>query len=130
MGSSDVVDVIVEPTLAPVGGGAAKSTRRVCRPAWYMTFPVLKLVPIEGSPASAPRPFGAGLFVKVGGVAASAAVTVALARTTAARIVRLVWRKRLLPCLVGGDPPKLPFRRIPSSPAAPRRNLALRGRAC
>src|SRR3954469_13163973 len=49
-----------------------------------MTLPVLKFTPIDGSPASVPRPLGAASLVNVGGTAAAAGATNTAAAATAA----------------------------------------------
>src|SRR3954469_8936334 len=67
IGSSEGVEVGGWPTLAQVGGLVEKSTRSVSRPAWYMTLPVFQLLPIDGSPASAPIPGGRGRCLRLGG---------------------------------------------------------------
>ena len=60
IGSSVVIDVMVELTSRQVGGEVEKSTRSVWRPAWYIVLPVAQSAPIDGSPASMPSPPGAG----------------------------------------------------------------------
>src|SRR5207244_4566077 len=69
IGSSEAADDVGKLTSfhAEVGGETESSnvTRSACSPAWNMTLPLLKLAPSDGSPASPPRPFGAGWFAYV-----------------------------------------------------------------
>src|SRR5436305_10084440 len=71
IGSSDATDVWGKLTSvhAERAGETLSSqpTRSVCRPAWNIVLPLFQFAPIEGSPASPPRPFGAGSFWNVSG---------------------------------------------------------------
>ena len=64
IGSSDAVAAVGKLTSAQAAlpGETLSShvTRSACRPAWNMVLPVFRSAPIDGSPESAPRPFGAG----------------------------------------------------------------------
>src|SRR3954447_15878086 len=48
---------------------SSQFTRSACSPAWNIVFPLFQFAPIDGSPASPPRPFGAGTFWNVSGSA-------------------------------------------------------------
>src|SRR3954469_579792 len=59
MGSKLVREVRLELTFVQVAAAgfteSSNATRKVCRLAWYITLPVFKFTPIEGSPALVPK---------------------------------------------------------------------------
>src|SRR3954447_3274751 len=71
IGSSDAADAVGKLTSVQVerAGETLSShvTRSACRPAWNIVLPLFQFAPIDGSPASPPRPFGAGTFWNVRG---------------------------------------------------------------
>jgi hypothetical protein len=71
IGSSEARDAVRKLTSVQLGFAgemlSSHETRSACRPAWNIVFPLFQFAPIDGSPASPPRPFGAGSFWKVSG---------------------------------------------------------------